>query len=53
MAPLGSPGTDTKFEAFLSRGGLSGFTATIVVGKESFTSGREIKKTELCEITGK
>ena len=39
MAPLRSPGTETKFEeVYLSRDGLSAFTETVVVGKGSFTS---------------
>lgn len=49
MAPLESPGTDPKFEeVFQSRGGLSGFTVTVVFDKGSFTSGRKFKLTELC-----
>ena len=42
MAPLRSPGTETKFEeVFLSRDGLGGFTEKAVVGEESFTSRRK------------
>ena len=45
MAPLRSPGTETKFEeVYLSRDGLSDFTETVVVKKESFTPGRIAKE---------